>query len=53
LVDLGRRKRLKLRLRFVTGGGRRRPREQRLDPARIEAARERLRREIPPRPPEE
>jgi hypothetical protein len=24
-----------------------------LDPARIEAARERLRREIPPRPPEE
>jgi hypothetical protein len=25
----------------------------RLDPARIEAARERLRREIPPRPPED
>jgi hypothetical protein len=53
LVDLGRRKRLKLRLPFVPGERRRRPRAQRLDPARIEAARQRLRREIPPRPLEE
>jgi hypothetical protein len=54
LVDLGRRKRLKLRLPFVTGD---RPRpgssDRRLDPRRIEAAKQRLRREIPPRPDED
>jgi hypothetical protein len=60
LVDDGRRGRLKLRLlrrkptkpqldappRRIVGGSR-------LDPSRIEAARERLRREIPPRPADE
>jgi hypothetical protein len=48
LVDLGRRRRLKLRLPFVKGGALR-PGERRLDPRRIEAAKQRLRREIPPR----
>jgi hypothetical protein len=49
LVDLRRRKRLKLRLPFVTGERRRAGEGRRLDPERIEAARQRLRREIPPR----
>jgi hypothetical protein len=58
---------LKLRLPFVRDGAPRRRRRARsdaprtiipmpenpLDPARIEAARERLRREIPPRPDED
>jgi hypothetical protein len=57
---------LKLRLPFVSDGARRRRRRRNdapktiipmpdkpLDPARIEAARERLRREIPPRPDED
>jgi hypothetical protein len=56
---------VKLRLPFVSGARRRRrvragapktiiPMPDRpLDPARIEAARERLRREIPPRPDED
>jgi hypothetical protein len=54
LVDLGRRRRLKLRLPFVTGE-RRRPGtgERPLDPRRIEEAKQRLRREIPPRPDDE
>jgi hypothetical protein len=50
LVDLGRRRRLKLRLPFVSGERRRPGGERRLDPQRIEAAKQRLRREIPPRP---
>jgi hypothetical protein len=56
---------LKVRLPFVSAARRRRRsrpdaprtivpvRERPLDPARIEAARERLRREIPPRPDED
>jgi hypothetical protein len=56
---------LKLRVPFVSGDRRRRRaragapktiipvRDRPLDPARIEAARERLRREIPPRPAED
>jgi hypothetical protein len=53
LVDLRRRKRLKLRVPFVTGERRHRAGESRLDPRRIEAAKQRLRREIPPRPDED
>jgi hypothetical protein len=53
LVDLRRRKRLKLRLPFVTGDRHRPGEGRRLDPQRIEAAKQRLRREIPPRPDEE
>jgi hypothetical protein len=56
---------VKVRLPFVSGARRRRPvragapktiipmRDRPLDPERIEAARERLRREIPPRPAED
>jgi hypothetical protein len=57
---------VKVRLPFVSGGAKRRRRtradaprtivpvtERRLDPERIEAARDRLRREIPPRPDED
>jgi hypothetical protein len=57
---------VRVRLPFVSGARRRRraragapktilpmPDKQPLDPARIEAARERLRRDIPPRPAED